>query len=387
MYLRYPGVNASSITFLCSFGFKEGWMWGHRLDCQCAVCQSLFRLFQLIRNESKYSGFVAYLGNRLCQLEEELAGAVATAHGSLPTPNPATGATGIAAPGVPQLIPEGLGYFSAVPPHQTVHPPEPPRVIIPAAAPPPKAPRPPQPEPKAEPLPLQLGVKQLAASPPPSLAGGTSVKVEPDESPASRKGPVVDVASHSHQEEKRERKEHKKKRDKKEKKRRSRSQSQRKRARREDTKSKSQSPEKGDCTEQASPSVKAEAAESKGEESSPKRRERRSSGRGDRRSPEPASSSRRRREASRSPSLRSRGERVKRGPRTPSREPPHRGRVQERGKGWRGAIPYSDHPRWRQSKNKGIVKRAKQELYNRQKKGKGKGKDRGGRRDDRRDGR
>lgn len=34
------------------------------------------------------------------------------------------------------------------------------------------------------------------------------------------------------------------------------------------------------------------------------------------------------------------------------------------GSGWQGRVPVSDHPRWR-GKNKGVVKRAKQERYNR----------------------
>jgi hypothetical protein len=34
-------------------------------------------------------------------------------------------------------------------------------------------------------------------------------------------------------------------------------------------------------------------------------------------------------------------------------------------RGWQGALPRSDHPRWASSENKAQVKRAKQELYNR----------------------
>ena len=37
---------------------------------------------------------------------------------------------------------------------------------------------------------------------------------------------------------------------------------------------------------------------------------------------------------------------------------------QRRGPGWKGRIPYSDHQRWWQGKNKGVVKRAKQERFN-----------------------
>ena len=51
------------------------------------------------------------------------------------------------------------------------------------------------------------------------------------------------------------------------------------------------------------------------------------------------------------------------GPRSPSRPPPGYHRPQ--GEGWRGPIPYSDHPRWTEGKNKGLTKRSKQEYHNR----------------------
>ena len=53
-------------------------------------------------------------------------------------------------------------------------------------------------------------------------------------------------------------------------------------------------------------------------------------------------------------------------PRPPSYSPPRKPRV-EQGWGWRGPLPVSNHPRWTHSVNKGQVKRAKQELYNRRK--------------------
>ena len=37
----------------------------------------------------------------------------------------------------------------------------------------------------------------------------------------------------------------------------------------------------------------------------------------------------------------------------------------EQGTGWRGTIPYSNHPRWTKGVNKGLTKRAKQELFGR----------------------
>ena len=46
----------------------------------------------------------------------------------------------------------------------------------------------------------------------------------------------------------------------------------------------------------------------------------------------------------------------------PTRRPENQPRVPQ-GRGWRGPVPRSDHPRWYTAKNKGVVKRAKQELY------------------------
>ena len=65
----------------------------------------------------------------------------------------------------------------------------------------------------------------------------------------------------------------------------------------------------------------------------------------------------------------SRGE-LPRVPRPPSHSPPGRfqgGRRDNRSSGWRGPVPYSNHPRWGGwgTKNKGITKRAKQELWGR----------------------
>ena len=51
-------------------------------------------------------------------------------------------------------------------------------------------------------------------------------------------------------------------------------------------------------------------------------------------------------------------------PRTPPFQPGG-GRGAEQGTGWRGSIPYSHHPRWTEATNKGITKRAKQELHER----------------------
>ena len=65
-------------------------------------------------------------------------------------------------------------------------------------------------------------------------------------------------------------------------------------------------------------------------------------------------------------------QRETRAPRTPDHPPPRTslippatGRGIDRGQGWRGPVPYSSHPRWSEGTNKGVTKRAKQELYDR----------------------
>ena len=67
-----------------------------------------------------------------------------------------------------------------------------------------------------------------------------------------------------------------------------------------------------------------------------------------------------------------------RSPHTPERPPPERSsgskgksKGKPQGSGWRGRVPYSSHPRWTQGTNKGITKRAKQELKERKTCGRG----------------
>ena len=71
-------------------------------------------------------------------------------------------------------------------------------------------------------------------------------------------------------------------------------------------------------------------------------------------------------------------QRKKRSPHTPDRPPPSLtsrskggGKEKQKGSGWRGRIPYSSHPRWTQGTNKGVTKRAKQELRDRGSHGRG----------------
>ena len=81
----------------------------------------------------------------------------------------------------------------------------------------------------------------------------------------------------------------------------------------------------------------------------------------------------------REPHLRPRPtQRQPRSPHTPERPPPGRSsgskggsKGKSQGSGWRGKVPYSSHPRWTQGTNKGITKRAKQELQERKSYGRG----------------
>ena len=50
--------------------------------------------------------------------------------------------------------------------------------------------------------------------------------------------------------------------------------------------------------------------------------------------------------------------------RPPPVRPPKRPSIPQ-GPGWIGRVPYSNHPRWWAGKNKGVTRRAKQELFNR----------------------
>ena len=50
--------------------------------------------------------------------------------------------------------------------------------------------------------------------------------------------------------------------------------------------------------------------------------------------------------------------------RAPPVRPPRRPAARQ-GPGWIGRVPYSNHPRWWAGKNKGVTRRAKQELFNR----------------------
>ena len=299
-------------------------MWGHRGGCPCVICITLPRVCELIAVNSGLQGFLNTAGSRLRVLETELRDDVTRLggqqQGSSLAPN--TGTSASAAAGVPDPQGQALPATAA---HETSgqgghH----------------------FPAPRTK---LDLKAKAVPPPPPPSLSS-VSVKQEPKEgSPSISKGPLADVEE-SVEEEARERERSRERKDRRSRK------------------------------------------ERKAEEKASKKRDRRSrtprrekatkspETRGDTRSPSPRGKERKSREGRATSSGRSpisRKDSVG-SPRPPNYPPP--GRVSERGEdragpssrpaqgpGWRGPLPFSSHPRWLRGKNKGVVKRAKQERH------------------------
>ena len=334
-------------------------MWGHHFLCDCVVCLQLKRVFAVIRHRSPQEGFLQACGGRLKDLTSSLLEEERKAfegQGSTEAPNSTGGgqASAAACSGPPPL-----GY------HPVPFGPAAPLGFEPVGLPPPplQAAAPTLP-PSSDTHPT-LSAKSQPTSPPEGIREHGQVKVEPEESPKSRRSPVVDVAEGSPTSANQERPELPRR---KEKKRKSRSRSRKKKDKKKARKALSQSPEetskRGESKRSASPRPGSYKDRPRGDpkDRSPSKKE---EGRkeGSRRTPSREASGRR--------------EGSRRTPRPPSYSPPRREPRKPAGSGWRGQIPYSNHPRWSSSKNKGIVKRAKQELYNRGKGGRGKGKGQG----------
>ena len=304
-------------------------MWGHILTCECAVCHSFPRIFELLKSGSKYSGFVARAGEKVRLLEGELRDLLSQADGS-------------------REVAPSAGLLAAG------------ELFAPRSAP------------KAPLLPSGLSLPGgVLPAPPLAEVGGLFAKAKPAEKQGEGGEENLEVKSEGADEEKEpledarearevDKRRKEKKKDKKEKhrsrsRRRRRADSKeveeeesRKEARvSEDRKSRRESPKRGDPT---SPRKKSDerGERKKGESKSPRGSQRERS-----------------REGARGWRDRSRSRRS-RGPRPPDHPPPTRPRVPQ-GPGWRGPIPYSSHPRWFVGKNRGITKRAKQEIFNRRK--------------------
>ena len=325
--------------------------WGHGVTCGCCICNTLPRITKLIFDHSQQPEFIERAGQHLRTCESQLRDEItrfelASVRGHafasqagfgkgfvkgapvFGLPGISTGSAGVAATGVPLL------------------PPVPPPPAVPAA----------QPERKEErgKGPRTLGPEQTIHTSaksqppkPPTKEGAIPVKTEPlEESPTADKEPLAELeppAEDRHRLKEKDKKKRSKKERTKEKKRRSSSSSQKKRHPRKEP--------------SASPArARSSGVKRKGEEVSPSppRKERKSRGETRHSSPREERSPEGRRELK---------------PRPPSYPPrgQEKGSSKGRGKGWRGPIPFSSHQRWYAGKNKGVVKRAKQERYNQRK--------------------
>ena len=279
-------------------------MWNHKPHCDCPVCYSLPRIFQLIGTGTglpDYPAYVSVLGSHLRHLEGELRDEVA------------------------RRFP-GVGLFNET------------RVAPPAQGPTGETKEVSQANPpsKGPSQPLQLATKVPPPVPPPQLTAPGSSGDKPDRrgSGDSHKSPKAaekkEVTTSSPR-------------------RRSRSRERRRSPRTEDKRRgvhRTPSP-------RAAPERKRSKDRDRKRRRSTSSREKKSEGGKERKRhpekpPEPAFP----------PSHRGGADYW--GPRAPNYPPPAR-----QGRGWVGELPVSTHPRWTSSENKGQVKRAKQDLYNR----------------------
>lgn len=321
-------------------------MWGHHVACGCTVCNSLPRIFLLIAQGSGLPLFVEGVGTRLRVLEAEVRDELSRRgflEGRLQTPSPgppppAPGAAAcppaeppsaaVATPPATGIPRESQGEASQAAPAVEPRREEKPDTSQAAASP--------REERSKEEINLEIYPKSCPSAPSRLANQLTPVKVE--EAPKSDSVRGVKDAAYQLSEE-------------------------------PEPKEKKSRPEKSRSPPHHHP------------ESSPRRSEpgRARSSKGHKRD---RSRDRKRRERSRSP--RSEGGKEKKsrpnrppepaGPppswrddRTP-REPDHppaRWQHPPQGRGWVGPVPYSDHPRWTTGKSRGIVRRAKQENYNR----------------------
>ena len=282
-------------------------MWGHRLDCHCAICQSVRGLHQTLGFGNCHEDFNDKAAKILRDCEASLREVLRQSEleGRLRPPSEVFAG---APPGWLGSFRGGFGQVLPGPPPKTPPPQQ-------HQGPPPAAPGVPDPKAAQKELPLQLGVKAV----PPACP----VKVEPEPETLEKK-PLAEVEGEPLPRKKKDKSHHKKESRKEPK-----SEKEAKEPSRTRKRERSPSP----CLREA-------------EERSPRGKERKS-----RRSEEPGAKG-----GGASSSWQ--------GPRQPSYSPPHRREHRRTGPGWIGEIPRSNHYRWRSSKNKGVVKRAKQERYN-----------------------
>ena len=290
-------------------------LWGHTSACNCSLCLVFPRIFHLISFHSQYPGFVQRASERVRLVESEIrdiAGQVVIEHSQRvpgpaplqPPPPPKDGSLGGKG--------SGAGRLERREPSAPKAPCGPPAPgITPKAA---------------------SGVVFGAAE-----AKSIEVKVE-DQSEGA--GPLQEVRGVSEETKKREKS--------RKSKRKSRSPKQRSRSRKHRPRRREKSEKRQEERERD--------IEARGEGTSPKSHRGRENSRSER-----------------SPRRKERTEESTEEKRPLTPENPPLGREassttgSRKGSGWRGPVPYSDHPRWKDSKNKGITKRAKQEVFNRKK--------------------
>ena len=313
-------------------------LWGHVPSCGCGICSTFPRIFDLLNSHSSIPGLVFWVGERLRGFESDLRDEIQRG----PTRfSPLSINRGLGLPLPPSgpiaAGPGGLsGNFGPVLRFPVPGPPPPGPPGIPLRAAPQQAPdQSSHPSTSAKSQPIAPGPKENQEE---AKGAELPIKVEPRESsPANTAGPVAEVGEEEHPEGKSRRKE--KEKTKKRKKSKSRSKSHKRR------KSEGSKP-KADVIVEPDKSPKGEVSpRSSGKEKKSREQE------------EPLPETRSPTKEKEEP----------RRPRPPSHSPPgdHR-RGERHSKGWRGPVPYSNHPRWGGwgTKNKGITKRAKQEYYN-----------------------
>ena len=301
-------------------------MWGHVPTCVCPICRSFARVFSVIHYGSSFEGFVQLVGDRARIFESEVRDLLTLVEGRniVGLPSGAGVAPPVAVqPPPPRQVPEGevrKTGEAASPKKERADPPG----VVPKATP---------------------GVKFGSAEP--EEFKEIRVKKEPSE---EEEKPEKVFDKEKKPKDRKERREKKKKR----------SRSRKRNKSSEEKEGGGKKPHKKQRTECSEVDEDSEGR-SKGEKDTPRkpdRKERKTreqgGGEADGGSGTASSSAwKPNQQSGQSDWHQSRGDRPQQGGKYPQ------------GRGWQGNVPYSDHPRWREGKNKGITKRAKQERYHR----------------------
>ena len=299
-------------------------VWGHAIPCTCVICKTLPRINRLIASNSRTPGFVDWCGAKLRAVELEIRDELPRLEGEALAKSPSV--IGVGGPPLPPPPPQGL-TFTPVPSFHGWRPP----LGLGGGVHPSDPHCTPKSKPPGEP----------AAS---SQSPAPQVKAEPRES-SLNKSPVADPPTGAEAEEKAHKKKEKKKH---------RHISPEPRERREKSVSQARSSGRKKKEEPEKRKKRSRSrSEKKGVEETPRYKEKKS--RSEPATPPEEGSGRKEDTESKEP-------------RSPTYPPPRShtggGPRSKTGPGWIGWVPYSDHKRWA-GKNKGVVKRAKQEHFNR----------------------